>query len=84
MRGGNRLRRLLGALACGAVFVLLLGAAGASGGTAQSSLSDQERARLGERMYREGILPSGEPMQAYVKGNLPVPGTAFACASCHN
>ncbi|HEY4743874.1 MAG TPA: hypothetical protein VIH45_04395, partial [Desulfuromonadaceae bacterium] len=83
MRGGNRLRRLLGALACGAAFVLLLGAAGASGGTAQPSLSDQERVRLGERMYREGILPSGEPMQAYVKGDIPAPGTAFACVSCH-
>jgi hypothetical protein len=42
-----------------------------------------EMLRLGERMYREGILPSGEPMQAYVKGDLPIPGTAFSCVSCH-
>src|SRR3974390_1242985 len=48
MRGGNRCRRLLDALMCGAAFVLLLTAVAASGGTAQSALSDQERLWLGE------------------------------------
>lgn len=47
------------------------------------SLSGQEMLRLGERMYRNGILPSGEPMLGYVKGDLPVDSTTFSCENCH-
>lgn len=51
--------------------------------SASPALSQQQKLKLGERIYREGILPNGEPLMAFVKGDLPVPGTAFTCISCH-
>jgi cytochrome c553 len=39
--------------------------------------------RAGERMYREGVLPSGKPMRALVKGDVPTEGSMFSCMTCH-
>lgn len=46
-------------------------------------LPQSEIIRLGERMYREGILPSGAPMPAFIRGDVEVDSSAFSCSSCH-
>ena len=36
-----------------------------------------------ERMYREGILPSGEEMPALIRDDVQVKSGSFSCVSCH-
>lgn len=66
-----------------AVLLALCAALGPLGAGPGPKRSRAELLALGERMYREGILPSGEPMQAVVKGDVPVSGDAFTCRNCH-
>ena len=51
--------------------------------SAVAGLSPEEAMKIGERMYRDGVLSSGEPMQALVQGDIPVDSTIFSCVSCH-
>ncbi|HSP18394.1 MAG TPA: cytochrome c [Myxococcaceae bacterium] len=37
----------------------------------------------GERLYREGVLPSGKPVRGERESGLGVKGQAAACATCH-
>lgn len=47
------------------------------------SMPREEVMRAGERIYRDGMLPSGEEMQAVIRGDVFVPGSSFSCVSCH-
>lgn len=37
----------------------------------------------GERIYREGRLPDGQPVRATVQSDIPLEGARAACVNCH-
>jgi len=52
-------------------------------GPGLKGLSRDEALRLGENMYRNGVLPSGELMQSVVKGDIVDESGNLTCMSCH-
>lgn len=46
-------------------------------------LTHDETIKLGERIYREGILSSGESAVAIVQNDITVEGPMLTCAHCH-
>lgn len=40
-------------------------------------------AKVGRRIYEEGVLPSGEILKARVQGDIPFDSALFSCSSCH-
>ncbi len=38
---------------------------------------------VGRRLYREGLLPDGNPVQAVLGGSVPLRGKQAACVNCH-
>lgn len=70
-------------VSCAALVLLTIGLSESSAEMALQSKSEQERLRLGERMYREGLLPSGETMRGHIREDVSVDSTAFSCESCH-
>jgi len=48
-----------------------------------AGLSAPEALRLGEAMYRKGILPSGRQMKGMVQGDIEMDGAMSTCANCH-
>jgi len=48
-----------------------------------AAISAEEQRRFGEEIYLNGMLPSGEPIQATLFGNVAAAGKKVACAVCH-
>ncbi len=81
--------RQIRAIAC-LLTLILLGACTASVLAAEqpansktADLTPAELHRLGERIYREGILSDGTPLRGFIRGDVPVDSTVFSCANCH-
>lgn len=51
--------------------------------SAAADAADAETLRLGEAMYRKGMLPSGRPMRAYIQGDIELSGEMTTCSNCH-
>lgn len=66
-----------------ALWLILHGLQSVAADLPAADLSKAEIMRLGERMYREGVLPSGKIMDAFIRGDVEVDSTAFSCSSCH-
>lgn len=83
MHGGVRGNALAAVLMVYTILAPLAATASPEAGLLPKGTTHNEVLRLGEAMYRNGILPSGEPVQAIVLGDIPVEGTMFTCAHCH-
>ena len=51
--------------------------------TVAEAVSDPQSVALGEKMYVDGVLPSGELMTATVHGDITLTGEQVVCGACH-
>lgn len=76
--GAARPNRRLGSRCIALVCALL------AAGPATATRADLDaQVAAGERLYREGILASGEPVRARLQADVPAKGAQLVCAGCH-
>ncbi len=66
-----------------ACFLAALVSLPALAGPQEASTTDDDQVAIGRRIYREGILPSGEPLRGLGEANVTLAGDQAACATCH-
>jgi ABC-type branched-subunit amino acid transport system substrate-binding protein len=66
-----------------AALVALPDAAGAQTSSGAAGAGAADTLAIGQRIYREGILPSGRPLEGVAQANVPRVGSDAACAACH-
>lgn len=65
------------------VLAALAGVPDLAGAQASAGADDADSLAIGRRIYREGILPSGQPLQGASQAGVTLSGTGAACATCH-
>jgi hypothetical protein len=66
-----------------AIMTLLISFPAAVAASDSALPSSAEIQRLGELLYRDGLLPSGAEAQAFIRDDVQVQGASFSCVSCH-
>lgn len=49
----------------------------------QNPAGSRNAIQLGEQIYRNGLLPNGEPVQAVTGSGTPLDGSQLTCEGCH-
>ena len=49
----------------------------------QAETTAVDSIEAGKRIYREGILPSGQPLKAIIQSDIEISGSQLNCMSCH-
>jgi cytochrome c553 len=49
----------------------------------ESQAANNKQVEIGRRIYMEGMLPSGKPLQGKRANSVQVEGAAAACETCH-
>ena len=75
------MKNVASSLRAAAFLVVLM--AGANSAASRQSPASAAQLQAGEQLYRQGVLPSGNPLVAQREGAEPMQGRAAACVNCH-
>lgn len=75
-------QRRIWLVAAAALLLVVVATIGRSGGAADL-VPDAESVAQGRRIYREGILTSGQPLTGLVQGDVTVTAAQVTCLNCH-